>query len=857
MRLHSLVCLLGAAAAVACGGGGGEGKPVTPTLPAAPIVTTVTIVPGVAQVELGETITVTAEVRDQTGALMAGKTPAWTSSSPAIASIDASSGVLRGVEVGSVTLTATVEGKSGLSIANVLPLAVTSVSIAPSSSLLPGQTSPLVLTLKDRNGGVLTGRFVSWTSSATRVATVNASGVVSALSAGTTTITATSEQVSATISVVVSVPAGTVAPAISAISPATLTAGATAVITGSNFLPIAASNIVYVAGVQATVNAATATQLSVTLPAAGLPCQSTQPVNVEVTTVSGTVTAKQPMSIATQRTLAIGASFMATATDPISCNELPTSGTYVVSVFNAGKTLNASAGFELKGAGGGIFASKISPTDPSRVVNVISAPAPVRGFVDPGKAAAAHEHLAHLEQGMDLVRQLGPPRRFRGAARSVGASGVAGASRSQVPVPLTVGLTTTINFNYNTCTTGTSPAITARVVYVGTKAIVLEDNASSLAGKIDADLIALATEFETVSFPLLLNFGDPLAWDPQTDANGRIIMLFTPKVNSQSTNLLGFVQSCDLFKPSDDARVTASNQAEIFYARAVTDTSPTSTSLNGRPQWKRQMPSVLIHEAKHITAFAERFADPLPAVNEAVWLEEATAQVASELYGRALHGNGWRTNAKYFGTLDCEVRPDTPGCGAGNFVMANHFLFLSDFLQNIEQKTILSGSDDNDIYGSSWLFVRWLTDTYGGSDEGAFLRGIVKSVTTSGVINVTRPAGRSWAELLSQFTLMLATDDLAGISTPYTEASWNLPAVFKGYNEDLRNPPPAVPLNMRTATFGSAFSASVNALRGGGAMLLKLNGGAGGTSQLLDLHGPNGTALSASSNIGIAVLRIQ
>ena len=309
MRLHLLVCLLGAAvgAAVACGGGGGEGKPVTPTLPAAPVVTTVTIVQGVVQVEVGEAITVTAEVRDQKGDLMSGKAPAWTSSSPTIASIDASSGLLRGVAVGSVTLTATVEGKSGVSTANVLPLAVTSVSIAPpSGSLLPGLTSPLVLTLKDRNGGVLTGRFVSWTSSATRVATVNASGVVSALSAGSTTITATSEQVSATVIVVVDVPAGTVAPAISAISPATLTAGATAVITGSNFLPVAASNIVYVAGVQATVNAATTTQLSVTLPATGLPCQSTQPVNVEVTTVSGTVTAKQPMSIAMQRTLAIG-----------------------------------------------------------------------------------------------------------------------------------------------------------------------------------------------------------------------------------------------------------------------------------------------------------------------------------------------------------------------------------------------------------------------------------------------------------------------------------------------------------------------------------------------------------------------
>ena len=854
MRHLTLLSIAGIAALAACGGGS-ESKP-TPVTPTVPVVTSVTISPGVAQVEVGATTTITAEVRDQNGALMSGKTPTWTSSNPAIATIDAN-GVLTGVAPGSVSLTATVEGKNGASIANVIPLAVTSVSITlPGGPLLPGQTSALVLTLKDRNGGVLTGRFVTWTSSNTRVATVGPTGVLTLLSAGTTIITATSEQVSATISVVVDVPAGTVAPTIASISPATLTPGATAVITGSNFLSGAANDLVYVAGIQATVNAATATQLSVTLPSAGLPCQSTQPVNVEVTTVSGTATAHQTMSVATQRTLAVGASFMATATDPIGCNELPTSGTYIVSVFNAAKTLGVSAGFELKGAGGGILASKLSPSDPSRVMNVIPAPAPVPGQVDPQKAAAEQEHLAHLQQSMDLIRQIGLPRRNRGAAlRSLGAAGSLAASRSLAPVPLTVGATTSMNFNYNTCTTGASPVINARVVYVGPKAIVLEDNASSLAGKIDNDLIALATEFETVSFPLLLNFGNPLVWDDSTDANGRIIMLFTPKVNTTSPNLLGFVQSCDLFRPTDGAGVNASNQAELFYARAVSDTSPTSTSLNGRPQWKRQMPSVLIHESKHITAFAERFADPRPAVNEEVWLEEATAQVASELYGRALHGNTWRSNATYFGTLDCEVRPTTPSCNGGNLVMANHFLFLADFLENIEQKSILSGTNDNDIYGSSWLFVRWLTGTYGGTDEGAFLRGIVKSVTTSGVVNVTTPSGKTWPELLSQFSLMLATDDLAGISKPHIEESWNLPGVFKGYNDDLQNPPPAVPLNIRTATFGTTFTASTT-LRGGGVMLLRLNAGTGGT-QLLDLHNANGGPLSTTSNLGIAVVRIQ
>ena len=859
MRLRlPLFCSVLVALVIACGGSA-DTTTKPPVVNITPVVTSVTVVIPLAQLEVAASVTVTAEVRDQTGVVLAGKTATWSSSSPAVATIDAA-GTLTGVAVGVSTITATVEGKSGTAIVTVVGPVVASVVVAvPSGPIVPGQTVVLIATPKDRNGAVLTARVIAWKSSDTRIATIDAAGVLTARAAGTTTVTATSEGIIGQLAIVVAPPAGTIAPTISSITPAVLTPGATATISGANFVVGAANNTVNVAGTPATVTAASSTQLTVTVPATGLPCASTQPVTVEVFTISGTGTIKQPLTVATTRTLAVGASFMATTTGNPGCNELPVTGTYIISVFNAATTRNANAGFELKGSAGGALASRLSPADGLTPINVTSAPPARRMVLDPAVTAEAHAHLLRLERDMQLIRELGSPRKYQRLSRTTSTSGMpqSGLPVSLAPVPLTVGENATLNFNFNSCTAGVSPVITARVVYVGPKAIVLEDNAGLLAGKIDADMIALAQEFETVSYPLLLNFGNPLAYDHATDANGRIIMMFTPRVNSAGTSLLGFVQSCDLFPPSAGQNVSASNQAEIFYARAVTDTSPTSTSLNGRPQWRRNMPSTLIHESKHITSFAERFEDPRPAFNEEVWLEEATAQVASELYGRAIHGNGWRTNAGYFGTLDCEIRPGTPTCGQGNFVMGNHFLFLADFLQAFEQKTILSGTDDNDIYGSSWMFVRWLTDTYGGSDEGNFLRSIVKSVTTSGVINVTTPSGKTWPELLSQFTLMLAADELAGIAPPYVEASWNLPTVFSGYNRDLNNPPPATPLSMRQANFGSAFQATVSQLRGGGAMLLKLSGNTFGAPQLLDLRAVGGTALPSNSNIGIAVLRIQ
>jgi len=857
---YRLSCTALVVSAIACGGG--EGTKPDPVQPSGPVVTSVTVSPEAPTVETTQTTTLSAQVRDQNGVLMTGKTPTWASSNPTVASVNASTGVVTGVAVGSTTITAAVENRTGVATVSVIPIAVASVTItAPTGIVVAGQTSAVTAIVKDRNGVALTGRGIAWSSSNKRVATVDGNGNVAALSAGTTTITALSEGVSAAVPIVIAAPAGTVAPAITTMSPAVLTPGITATINGTNFSATAANNGVYFSGVPATIVSASPTQLTATVPVAALlPCKSTQPVDVEVTTVAGTATAKQPMSVATLRNLAVGASFMVTATGSIACNELPAAGTYVVSVFNASRTVNQAAAFELQGSGAAPLASKLAPSGALRSVEVIGPPATRRAVVDQVIAQQAEDHLAHLEQDAQIVRALGSPRKYRRPVRSLmAAPGMSPTSPSfaMSPVPMTVGATASVNFHFSSCSLANSTLVTARVVYVGPHAIVLEDNAGALAGKIDADLVTLAKDFEDVSYPLLQNFGNPIAYDTATDNNSRIIMLFTPKVNAAGSNLLGFVSSCDFFPPTADPLVSASNMAEIFYARSVTDTSPTNTSLNSRAGWKRQMPSTLIHESKHITSYAERFADPLPALNEQTWLEEATAQLASEMYGRALHGNRWRSNASYFGTLECEIQPTTPSCGGGISVMMNHFGFLHHFLQSFENKSIISGTDDTDIYGSSWLFTRWLTDTYGGPDEGVFLRKIVKSVTTAGVDNVTAPSGKTWPELLSEFSLMVATDDLSGVAAPYAEASWNLPAVFAGYNIQVPSFfSSASPLAIRQGTFGSSFQATMSSLRGGSAMLLKLSGTPASSTQILDLHAIGGP-LSTGSNIGLAVLRIQ
>src|SRR6185295_4046668 len=59
--------------------------------------------------------------------------------------------------------------------------------------LAPGATRQLSAVTKDAQGNTLSGRALIWTSDNQAVATVSATGLVSAISAGTATISATSE----------------------------------------------------------------------------------------------------------------------------------------------------------------------------------------------------------------------------------------------------------------------------------------------------------------------------------------------------------------------------------------------------------------------------------------------------------------------------------------------------------------------------------------------------------------------------------------------------------------------------------------------------------------------------------------
>jgi len=117
---------------------------------------------------------------------------------------------------GTATITASLNGGSASATVLVTPAELVTLTLSPqTATLFVGQTEPFTATGRFTDGTTqdLT-TSVTWTSSNQSVATINASGVASALAAGTTTIAAASGSISAdTTLTVLTPPALSLAPA--------------------------------------------------------------------------------------------------------------------------------------------------------------------------------------------------------------------------------------------------------------------------------------------------------------------------------------------------------------------------------------------------------------------------------------------------------------------------------------------------------------------------------------------------------------------------------------------------------------------------------------------------------------------
>ena len=159
----------------------------------------VEVEPSELYLRIGRTETLRATVYDARGRKLEDRELRWSSSDPERVSVD-DTGKLSGLALGVAEVVAEVEGVEGRAEVTVRDVPATRIEILPPSPrLFTGETLQLEAVLYDRDGAILRDREVSWElTEPTRIASLEATGVVAARRPGRIRIRAITDAATAT-----------------------------------------------------------------------------------------------------------------------------------------------------------------------------------------------------------------------------------------------------------------------------------------------------------------------------------------------------------------------------------------------------------------------------------------------------------------------------------------------------------------------------------------------------------------------------------------------------------------------------------------------------------------------------------
>jgi hypothetical protein len=597
-----------------------------------------------------------------------------------------------------------------------------------------------------------------------------------------------------------------VPPRIDDLAPAVVTAGQSVTITGAEF-GAGTDQIVLFDGLRGRVLSGTPTSLQVEVPRCLTDREAT------VTVQRGAVVSQgRRLSVLAGDTAALvlapGEGRTFTSETDFACFRLaspPTGATYLLVPQNAGEKSRSPFRYQVVGLGAAPFAA--AQPAPRTAGAAAAAILERAGF---GQAPADFEaRLRHYESGILPHEAIRPEPGAPGVDASVATPRIGDRKTFQV-----------INKDHKFST------VTAEVKFVSDHAILYQDVAAPDNGLSANDFANFGRVFDDPIHGIVSSvFGPP----SDVDANGRIVILFTPVVNEMtprgsSSFIAGFFYGHDL------TTRPGSNRAEIFYS-LVADPAAKFGDARTVSRILSTVPAVLAHEFQHMVHFNQRVL--LRGVNqESLWLSEALAHMAEDLVADAFQARGEGPTAASF--------------RAANRARANLYL------QRPADTGLLAVTPPGTLEerGASWLFLKHLMGHHGGND---LLRRVTQT-TRASVDNVRAETGTPWQRLVENWAVALWADgapELAGsaVEPRFTFPNMNLRSEVTPTNGGF-------PLQPRQFGFQGFTIAEELASSTGGYIILRHNGPTA-ASLSLGFHALPGSVAAAAATPQLSVLRIR
>ena len=646
-------------------------------------------------------------------------------------------------------------------------------------------TLRLTATVYAADDSIIPAAQVTWASTAQAVATVDSTGLATALSEGTTQIVAIAGSVGDTATLVVEVP-DVPLPTIDSITPSVLIEGDVATVSGTNFVTTLADNTVVLDGETIVLQSATTTQIQFVVPT--FDCKPPRGATLSVATAGGKVSAQTSVSPATDSVFTLAVQDMQIRFDGGDCIHLdagPADAEYLIGVLSASNlpssltpvTVFSTVGESVSTAprplvavAAGREAWPILAGARSRTSGFASLGRGVsglRGWADPlaGHWALEADLRAREER---LFQELGGLDAMRAAA----AAGF-GASAAIDSLPA-VGDTIEVLTGFSgTC----SARDTVRAVtqLVGDDAIWLWDIDNPGPDFTLAEIGTMDAQYSAITASTLTDYFGDFA---DVDGNNRVFVLMTRNVN-EVKDLGGFVWSGDLATTSSCA---TSNEAEIFYG-VVPDSAGAAGEVREKDALLGFYPSLIAHEVTHIIQRTQSLFNG--AALKSRWEIEGGATLAEQLVGYKVMGDAplqdlgwnemvagqdWYKNwmfdmARYFGWGDSNVR----------IALAPE---QCTWIGRVEDGNDGPCVSSRAVYGVPSMLLRYLLDRFGPSFAGgeeALMREMTGS-TSAGYATVEAITGESIEVTLAHFGAALWAD--GRINNWNTITSWNVTEIF-------------------------------------------------------------------------------